>query len=127
MYTKLYQGSVYGTSLGISYATKNSLQNSQKSMPKLTQVKHPSQKVYQADTTDSTWKNSQYYIGAGQSPSSDGGAAWSHHNQTVNIANLAGGVFSLKQQGQRSAITGPSSSLTWESNQEIRSRFFWKE
>ena len=127
MYNKLYQGRVYGTSLGISYATKGNLQNGKKSMPKLTQVKNPTQKVYQADTVDASWSNSMYYIGAGQSPSSDGGAAWSHHNQTVNIANLAGGVYSLKQQGRRSAITGPSTSLTWESNQEIRSRFFWKE
>ena len=126
-YKKLYQGRVYGTSLGMVYATKTAIQQGKKSMPKLTQVKNPTQKVYQADTVDSTWASSYYYIGAGGSPSNDGGAAWSLHNQTVNVANLAGGVFSLKQQGQRSAITGPSSSLTWESNQEIRSRFFWKE
>ncbi len=126
-YYKLYQGRVYGTSIGISYATKGNLQNGKTSMPKLTQVKHPTKKAYQADTISSNWKQSQYYIGAGQSPSNDGGAAWSYHNQTVNVANLAGGVFSIKQQGQRSALTGPSTSLTWESNQEIRSRFFWKE
>ena len=59
-YTKLYQGKVYGTSLGISFATKTSLQNGKKSMPKLTQVKHPTQKVYQADTVGSTWKASYY-------------------------------------------------------------------
>ena len=127
VYTKLFQGRVYGTSLGISYATKSALQNGKKSMPKLTQVKNPTRKAYMLDSVAQDWESHGYFVGAGQSPSSDGAIGWSFHNQTANVGNLSGGVYSLKQQGKRNVLTGPSTALTWESNMEIRSRFFWKE
>ena len=127
-YYKLYHGLVYGVSIGISYAKQSDVQNDNRRMPKLTQIKRPAGKVYVGDSIDSTRMRHSYLIGAGQSPSdSGGGIAWSFHNKTANLANLSGGVFMLKQQGTRSVLTSPSYSLYWETNKELRSRFYWEE
>ena len=127
-YIKLYYGRVYGASLGISFATRNDHISSplKKSIPKLTQVRNPAKKLYHGDTISSSWKTSQYYIGASHSPDSNGGIVWAYHNNVTNIANLAGGVYSLKQFGRRSSITSLTATVPY-GGMEVRSRFYWKE
>ena len=128
-YRRLYYGRVYGTSLGMSYATQKDLTTglSKVKMPKLAQVRNPAKKVYQADTISSNWKTSQYLIGASGNPSGDGGAVWAHHSNVSNIANLTGGVYSLKQSGRRNTIVARHASLAYDSDLDRRSRFFWGE
>ena len=125
---KLYWGFVYGVPLGMSFAQQKHLQNGKpKSMPKMSQVRNPAKKVYHADTIGSSWTTGYYTIGASASPASDSAIVWAYHNNVSNIANLAGGVYSLKQDGRRNVIVGRSTSLAWDSDKERRSRFFWKE
>ena len=124
--SRLYNGFVYGTSMGMVFKTQKDCQDTKKMMPKLNQVKHPSKKAYFADSIATSWKQHSFVIRYATQPSDDGGVAWSLHSETVNICNLAGGVYSIKQDGTRNALAG-TSSLMYEADMEKRSRFFWGE
>lgn len=130
-YRKLYYGSVYGTSMGMSYATQSDLTASpaRRKMPRLGQVRNPAQKVYHADSLGSSGKSATYFIGASGTASSDGGIVWAYHSDISNIANLTGGVYSLKQIGKikRNAIVARHASLAYDSDPGRRSRYFWGE
>ena len=124
--SQLYLGGVYGTSAGMSFKTQADLQNSKKTMAKLNQVKNPSQKAYFGDSISKSWEGPSFVIRYATTPNDDGGVAWSMHCGTVNICNLAGGVYSLKQNGKQNALTR-GTSLYAEPAMDLRSRFFWGE
>ena len=128
LYWRLYYGRSYGIPTGMTYATQKDLQQSKKSMAKLTKVKGPANKAYCMDSIGSNWINQTYYIGTGTAPTSDaGGIAWSEHAKTVNVCNLAGGVYTLPIKGQFSALTDGAKSLYSSSDKNLVSRFYWGE
>ena len=126
---ELYWGRVYGVSVGMSYPTKGDLtaeDSKRRRMPKLHQVRNPSKKAYCTDSISKTWKNHSYLIRYEQTPSDEGGIAWSRHAATVNVCNLAGGVYTLRQNGLKNALT-ETRSLYSEPNMGLRSRYYWAE
>ena len=128
VYRSLYFGQVYGVTLGMTYATKSDLTNGKPSMAKLTQVKNPAGKAYCLDSSGTTLGRPSFWIGYALTPNSNTGAiAWSCHANTVNACNLAGGVYTLKPNGQTNALTNGINSLLVETSMEFRSRFFWGE
>ena len=125
---RLYFGLVYGVSKGIFYETQADLQASITRLPRLHQVKNPARKAYCGDSIKSNWEDHNYIIYHNQTPDSNGGIAWSRHASTVNICNLAGGVYTLRQYGRQNALTGVGApSLYADSHKERRSRYFWGE
>ena len=123
---RLYWGLVYGVSKGLAFESQADLQASKSSIPKLHRVKNPARKAYCGDSIKEDWKDHSFVIREAQTPTSDGGVAWSRHASTVNICNLAGGVYTLKQNGMNNALT-QSLSLYSEPNPDLRSRFYWGE
>ena len=129
VYRSLYYGMVYGVTLGMTYATQSDYQSGNKKMAKLSQVKNPAGKAYCGDSIGyAEWGVPFYYIGASTTPSnSNGGIAWSLHANTVNVCNLAGGVYTVKPNGQTNALTDGVTSLYSTSDAALRSRFYWGE
>ena len=127
VYWNLYYGRVYGVPTGMTDATQADLQSSKKSMAKLTKVKGPANKAYCMDSVGTDWGKQTYFIGNGTAPSSAGGAAWSNHAKTVNVCNLAGGVYTLPVKGQFNALTNGTQSLYSCSDKNLISRFYWGE
>ena len=65
-------------------------------------------------------------LGAGVNPSSSGGAiASARHNGTCNILNLSGSVFKLTNRNPYTSVLAGTSSLSFETNQERLTRFYW--
>ena len=122
----LYFARVYGTSMGMAFETATDLQNSKKKIPRLGQVKNPSKKAYGADSINSNWNVPSSVIGSGTTPADDSGVAWSKHASTVNVCNLSGGVFTIRQTGLKNALTG-TVNIRYDSNMERRTRYFWGE
>ena len=128
VYRSLYYGMVYGVTLGMSYATQSDYQSGNKKMAKLSQVKNPAGKAYCLDSSGSDWGLPFYLIGYSiQPPDQFNAVAWSRHANTVNVCNLAGGVYTLKSIGHVNALTNGTKSLLIETDTELRSRFYWGE
>ena len=126
VYWNLYYGRVYGVTLGMSFATQSDLNNTKKSMAKLSKVKNPSGKAYCGDSSSADWGVNSSSIGYGTQATTDYGVAWSKHGNTVNFCNLSGGVFPVKIQGAFNALTN-NASLYSSSDTALRSRFYYGE
>ena len=120
----LYFARVYGTSSGMSFETGVDKQNSKKKIPRLGQVRNPSKKAYCADSINSTFEYQSSQIGSSTTDSD--GIAWSKHASIVNVCNLSGGVFTIRQTGLKNALTG-TVNIRYDSNMERRTRYFWGE
>ena len=126
VYWSLYYARVYGVTLGMTFATQSDLNNTKRSMAKLSKVKNPSGKAYCGDSAGTDWSVQRSVIGYGTQATNDYGVAWSKHGNTVNFCNLSGGVFPVKIQGAFNALTN-NASLYSSSDTALRSRFYWGE
>ena len=122
--TKLYYNRIYGISLGIVFENKATF-GTRKTV-KISKVKNPSKKAYCMDSLNHDLKSAYYMLGAGVNPSSDGGAiATARHNGTCNILNLSGSVFKLANSNPYKSVLAGTSSLSFETNAERLTRFYW--
>ena len=123
---KLYNGLTYGVPQGMIFATRADRLASKKRMAKLSLVKNPTKKAYYCDSINSTYERQTYSIGESTTPGDNGGIVWSMHVGAANICNLAGGVYTLKQNGKNNALTGTRSFYS-ETDMELRARYFFGE
>ena len=126
VWNNLYNGRVYGIPLGLSFATKKDLQSGVKSIAKLQKVKNPSKQAYCSDSINTDYEYAISGITYKTTPDDSGGIAWSQHAELVNIANLSGGVTSVKQKGKENVFTN-GTSLYAATDAELLSRYYWGE
>ena len=66
-------------------------------------------------------------IGASGNPSSDGGAiAYGRHAEMCNVLNLSGSVMKIRAWNPlKNVLASSSTSLAYETSQELLTRFYW--
>ena len=120
---KLYNGNVYGITLGWSYRDTNL----KKQVAKLSQVKQPSVKAYCMDSVAVGFVVHANMIGFSSNPSADnGGIAYGQHNRTCNVLNLTGSVMQIKAVNPvKSVLTNGSTAINYDSDAARLTRYFW--
>lgn len=125
--TRLYNGRVYGVTIGMSFSNSGKIAKADRNMGKLGGVTNPSNKVYCADSCTDT-DQQIYWIGLKPSYSSGNGgiAVGLHSGNTCNILSLAGSVFQMKRNDKKSVLTNGTNAVDY-SGEAARMRFFRNE
>ena len=126
LYAKMRYMRIYGITLGMVFE-KKSTYGKTRSTVKISQVKHPSRKAYCMDSANTDFQSAYYMVGASANPSTDNGAiAFGRHDQVCNVLNLSGNVMKIRAWNPiKNVLVSPSTSLAWETNQELLTRFYW--
>ena len=125
LYAKMRYMRIYGVSLGIVFENKSTY--GKRKTVKISQVKHPSRKAYVMDSATTDFKSAYYMIGASGNPSTESGAiAFGRHDQVCNVLNLSGSVMKIRAWNPlKSVLASSSTSLAYESDPELLTRFYW--
>ena len=128
--TRHWNGWVYGVTLGMSFSNSGKMGKSDRNMGKLGGVINPSNKAYCADSYTGSTNNTQtFWIGTKATyTAEDGGIAVGlHPSNTCNILSVAGSVYQLKRNDQKSVFSNSAGSRVEYSGDEARLRYFRNE